>query len=350
MNVSKKNIAVLGAGVLGLSAAAALSKAGHKVSLFDGRGFPPDIINASAKAGGMLAPYSEIEHMSGEWIKAALHSIEIWRDFKPHDTGFQQNGSLLIAHPADKYILERFQTHLTSHAPHSLTLGLASIYEPLLEGRFENGIFLEQEAHINPALAMKMLMLRFEGEKIFKNETPEHLKSDYDFVIDCRGMGAAFTTADLRGVKGETALVHNTEFSLSRPVRLMHPRYPLYIIPRPDNLFMIGATVIESQSDETVSLKSSMELMSALYTLHPSFGEAKIVEFSAGIRPSYSDNLPRIDCHDNVIACNGLFRHGYFLAPVMAECVLNHIHGQDNPYWKLFNKNHDDKTDHQRAA
>ena len=166
-----------------------------------------------------------------------------------------------------------------------------------------------------------------------------------DWIIDCRGMAA--NDPNIRGVKGETLLVRNTEFSLSRPVRLMHPRYPLYIIPREDHVFMIGATVIESAENENVSLRSSMELMSALYALSPSFGEAEIIEIKAGIRPSYTDNLPRITINENMIGCNGLFRHGYLLASVMAACVADHLSETENEFMHLF-KDETHESDNQR--
>ena len=141
----------------------------------------------------------------------------------------------------------------------------------------------------------------------------------------------------MRGVKGETLIVHNPEFKLSRAVRLMHPRYPLYIVPRGQGVFMIGATQIES-ADETVSLRSGLELMSALYSLHPSFVDARILEMKAGIRPAYPDNLPRITPDGNTIRCNGLFRHGFLLAPVMAQCVADHIAGHRNEFMHLFER------------
>ena len=53
-------------------------------------------------------------------------------------------------------------------------------------------------------------------------------------VIDCRGIDARDACPTLRGVKGEMIVVESREIALSRPVRLMHPRLPLYIVPRAD--------------------------------------------------------------------------------------------------------------------
>ena len=126
-------------------------------------------------------------------------------------------------------------------------------------------------------------------------------------------MSARDEQPELRGVKGEMIIVETVEVELSRPVRLIHPRWPLYVIPRGDNKFMLGATSIEAE-DTGVSVRSALELLGAAYAVHPAFAEARIVEFGSGLRPAYPDNLPRITI-DKKIAVNGLYRHGFLLAP-----------------------------------
>jgi glycine oxidase len=332
-NISRK-IAVLGAGAMGLSAAYVLARAGHGVVVYDPHGFKGH--NASAVAGGMLAPYAEVEHMDARWVRAGFAGIEFWRDFDALDgvdIDFGQAGSLLIAHEQDRYILDRFCEHLERAAPEAGDVRVADSVEPMLAGRFAQGLYIEGEAHLHPAKALAALeeQLRGMGVECFAEAVePEVL--DFDYVIDCRGMAA--NDADLRGVKGELAIVRNAEFSLSRPVRLMHPRYPLYIVPRADHVFMIGATQIES-TGERVALRSAMELLSALYSLHPSFGEAEILSIDSGVRPSYADNLPRIKVRGNVLSCNGLFRHGYLLSPVMAQVVERYVAGAGHEYADL---------------
>jgi glycine oxidase len=122
----------------------------------------------------------------------------------------------------------------------------------------------------------------------------------------------------LRGVRGEMLLVRTREVRLSRPVRLLHPRIPLYIVPRADGLFMIGATMIESAEQGGMTARSAIELLSAAFALHPAFGEAEVVEMSAGVRPAYADNAPRLVERDGRLCLNGAYRHGYLLAPDLA--------------------------------
>ncbi len=343
---NSQKIAVVGAGIVGLCSAYALSLAGHCVHLFDPQGFDAD--NASVVAGGMLAPYSEIEHMDMRWVRAGVSGIAFWRDFEGK-AGFVQKGSLLVAHNEDRHIWERFREHLERGAGACFEVVPVAECEPDLSENFRDGVFLGQEAHLYPVDAMAALIdvLRARGVACSAEAVkPDALAEGYDLVLDCRGMAAAVDEEDLRGVKGEIVVVRNPDFSLSRPVRLMHPRYPLYIVPRADHHFMIGATMVESEGGH-VSLRSAMELMSALYSLHPSFSEAEIVQLISGVRPAYADNLPRITVVGNVVRCNGLFRHGFLLAPVMADIVADYAAGNVNEFYELFTGGDRDECDDQ---
>ena len=62
-----------------------------------------------------------------------------------------------------------------------------------------------------------------------------------------------------------------------------------------------------------------VELLSAAYTLHPAFGEAEIIELGADARPAFPDNLPHLIRRDRTLYLNGLYRHGFLLAPAMAR-------------------------------
>ena len=198
--------------------------------------------------------------------------------------------------------------------------------EPSLEGRFRDALFFADEGHVEPRRVLPKLHERIiaAGGTIKFNSEPA--PSDIDgIVIDCRGLSARDTQPELRGVKGELILIETDEVKLSRPVRLIHPRWPLYVIPREDNLFMLGATSIEAE-DTGVSVRSALELLGAAYAVHPAFAEARIVEFGSGLRPAFPDNLPRISIgKNNHIAVNGLYRHGFLIAPALAELTLSFV-------------------------
>lgn len=303
---------------MGLTTAYSLAKLGHTVSLCDPNGFP-NAHNASYIAGGMLAPYSEIDLMTPDFMSAGLESIALWKNMAD-DLGFDilTTGSVLIAHDEDAHMLARFERHLPKAC---YTKGPPQLQEAALPRSFKQGLFLPQEAALNPARVMVALCDYLQSHEAV-TLTTDAADGDHHLIIDCTGYAAADQLPELRGVKGEIAVVENAEFSLTHIVRMMHPRYPLYIVPRPDNMFMIGATQIESSADSSVSVRSGLELLSALYSLHPSFGEAKIHALQAGIRPAYPDNLPRITRNNNVVYANGLFRHGYLLSPVIARDIV----------------------------
>jgi glycine oxidase len=167
--------------------------------------------------------------------------------------------------------------------------------------------------------------------------------------IDCRGLGAKPALPGLRGIRGEVARVRVPGLGITRPVRLLHPRYPIYIAPKQDDLYVIGATEIESEDMSPVSVRSALELLSAAFSVHPGFGEARIVELNSQCRPTLPDHRPAIvwqaggaEQGDDAgagagrggardakgdhgvngtgrFAVNGLYRHGFMIAPEVVQ-------------------------------
>jgi glycine oxidase len=268
----------------------------------------------------MLAPWCESEVSEPLVSRLGLRSLALWREHAP-DTSF--NGSLVVAHPRDRSDFERFARMTSGHR--HLQRDDVSKLEPSLDGRFREALFFPDEGHVEPRRVLPELhaRIRAAGGQIEFGSAPEPADIDR-LAIDCRGLAARDTFPDLRGVKGEEIIVETDEIVLSRPVRLLHPRWPLYIIPREHHHFMIGATSIECE-DDGVSVRSALELLSAAYAVHPAFGEARIVEIGAGLRPAFPDNLPRIAIDKNRIAVNGLYRHGFLLAPALAELALGYV-------------------------
>ncbi|WP_315799417.1 FAD-dependent oxidoreductase [Bradyrhizobium sp. SZCCHNR1002] len=317
-------VSIIGAGIAGAWQALLLARAGRDVTLHE-RSDAALMLSTSHWAGGMLAPYCESEISEPVISRLGLASLDIWRREMP-ETPF--NGSLVIAHARDRADYDRFARR-TSGYQRLDAAGLAEL-EPSLEGRFREGLFYPAEGHVEPRRVLPKLHQRIVeagGRVLFNSDVKA---GDLDgLVIDCRGLEARDAEPELRGVKGEMILIETSEVSLARPVRLMHPRFPLYLIPREDNLFMLGATSLEAE-DTGVSLRSALELLGAAYSVHPAFGEARILEFGSGLRPAYPDNLPRITiASEREIRVNGLYRHGFLIAPALAQATLNYVaHGQ----------------------
>jgi glycine oxidase len=72
-----------------------------------------------------------------------------------------------------------------------------------------------------------------------------------------------------------------------------------------------------------------MELLNAAYALHPAFGEARLFETGAGVRPAFANNLPRALRTGQTITINGLYRHGFLLSPALAAEAADLALAQD---------------------
>ncbi|MEM9781063.1 MAG: glycine oxidase ThiO [Pseudomonadota bacterium] len=308
---------IVGAGVAGLALASELASRGIDVRLIDRAG-PPGPHGCSWWAGGMLAPHCERESAEEAVVRLGTEAAAWW---DAHAGGVTRAGSLVIAPSRDRREIDRFARRTDSYK----LIGPAEIeaLEPDLAGRFQRALYFAGEAHLDPRAVLAALTDRLAQRGIEiepADASPESLAAPGTGpVFDCRGLAARAALPELRGVKGEMLVLHSTEVRLSRPVRLIHPRLPLYIVPRGDGRFMLGATAIETTERGRITARSMLELLSAAYALHPAFGEAEVVEIGVDARPAFPDNLPRITQDGGVIRLNGLYRHGYLLAPALAR-------------------------------
>jgi glycine oxidase len=311
------NIAIIGAGVAGLSCAIELAQRGCSVEVFE-RATAVGASGCSWYAGGMLAPWCELE--SAEPLIALLgeQSILWWQ---AHFPGTVRQGSLVLAQGRDTAELTRFARRTERYE----WVDAAAIdeLEPELAGRFGRALYFPDEAHLDPRQALSALAQKLTqcgGHIHFGVETSAaQLKNRV--VVDCTGLAARNTLTDLRGVKGEMLLLHSRDMVLRRPVRMLHPRIPVYVVPRGNGIFMVGATMIESDAASGITARSMLELLSAAYALHPAFGESEIIEIGTQVRPAFADNRPRIRQQGTTLYVNGCYRHGFLVAPALAQRV-----------------------------
>ena len=126
----------------------------------------------------------------------------------------------------------------------------------------------------------------------------------------------------MRGVRGEIVWLHAPKHGLLRPARLLHPRHRVYIVPRAADTLVVGASEIESEDRSPVSLRSAVELMSAAHSVLPALAEARILRMDVNLRPALPDNEPLLQAQPGLVRINGLFRHGWLLAPALVEDAL----------------------------
>ncbi|WP_416186689.1 FAD-dependent oxidoreductase [Fulvimarina sp. 2208YS6-2-32] len=314
-------ITILGAGVMGLCAATELVRRGACVRLLDPKG-PPGPHGCSWWAGGMLAPFCEAVTAEASVVRLGQEAAAWWEGA---GASVIRAGTLVVALGRDRVEVERFAARSTGHRILDAE-GLDAL-EPGLSARFSRALHFPGEAHLDPRAALAALHVGLSSRGVdveaFHGAADGTGGSDTDITIDCRGLAAADTLPDLRGVRGEMAVLRAPDVALSRPVRLLHPRHPLYIVPRGEGLYMLGATQIETAHRGPVTARSVLELMGAAYALDPAFGEAEVLELGADARPAFPDNLPRIRRRGSTILVNGLFRHGFLLSPALARMVAD---------------------------
>jgi glycine oxidase len=313
------HVLVRGGGVAGLCVAHELHACGFTVELVERQDVGG---GASGLAGGMLAAFCESETAAPEVLQLGRHAAAWWDAALPAQVSHA--GTLVVAPPRDTGDLSRFAARTKGHEWLD-EAGIAEL-EPSLAGRFRKGLFFREEAHLDPRAALDGLCQKLlaQGVRVETGAT-ESRHGSCDQVVDCTGAAAIGALSGLRGVRGEMLHLETREVSLGRPVRLLHPRHPVYVVPRPAGRFMVGATMIESDDAGPISARSLMELLNAAYALHPAFGEARLLEARAGIRPAFADDLPRVIRDGDTIFVNGFYRHGFLLAPAMARRVAGLI-------------------------
>ncbi|CAH9062522.1 hypothetical protein PSECIP111951_02709 [Pseudoalteromonas holothuriae] len=336
--MKKPRIAILGFGLVGRVAALMLHKH-YQLSVYEAAESASHN-GAGALAAAMLAPMAESVSCETDIAELGLKAMGIWAELLnqlPGDVMFQQAGTLVVAHTQDMGDLQSFIQRikpLEGHSAQRVRGQHIANLEPDLAGRFHQGVYLPSEGQLDNVAfyresyqLLQQVGVQFHFSQAVqleqRNSAPVEVNGQiFDWIIDCRGIGAKTQNKGLRGVRGEVARVFAPEVTLNRPVRLMHPRYPIYIAPKPNHEFVIGATEIESQDSGPITVRSALELLSAAYTIHSGFAEGRVMAIEAGLRPAFDDNRPRISSKGNVISINGLYRHGYLLAPVIVRQAL----------------------------
>lgn len=309
------DVTIVGAGVAGLTCAVELAERGVSVEVLE-RGAALGPQSCSWYAGGMLAPWCERERAEPLISTLGERGVAWWHS---RFQGTHRCGTLVLAHGRDAAEITRFAQRTARHE--WLDAAGIGMLEPELAGRFNKALFFRGEACLDPRAALQFLSKRLcelGGSIRFGTDGGSTLPHDR-LTIDCTGLAAREVLKDLRGVKGEMLVLRAPEIRLHRCVRVLHPRTPIYVVPRGDGVFMVGATMIESDDASRVTARSVLELLTAAYALHPAFGDSEIIEIGTQVRPAFADNLPRLRRCANRLHINGLYRHGFLLAPALAQ-------------------------------
>jgi glycine oxidase len=355
---SRLRVGIAGAGVLGRLLAWRLSKAGHAVTVFDPAPGPLPPASGSLHtstpphaagftAAGMLSPLAELDNASPAVARLGWRSLALWRGVNDALMAsgtlsaplFFQRGSLMLAHASDLGAARRVLARLEEApafaaelpAPEGLDAAGLQGLEPAVSSQLRAWL-LPGEGQMLPremlaALCADAPDVWWNWGETVEGVTPHAIcvagegTVPFDLAVDVRGVGAS-RTLPIRGVRGEVVWLHAPGVALQRPLRLLHPRHRVYIVPRPGDLFVVGASEIESEDRSPVSLKSAVELMAAAHSVIPELAEARIVHLETNLRPALPDHEPHTHAEPGLLRINGLFRHGWLLAPALVEDAL----------------------------
>ena len=335
------HIGIAGAGLLGRLLALELSRKGHRVEVFDCARDPGPRETSGSEAAawtaaGMLSPVAELDRGNEDVFRLGLRSCALWPGIAqalglPGVVHF--DGSLLVAHRSDAGAAQRLVGLLqvkadAQHQPEALSVDALAALESSVHGPAlawllpcEGYVEVHNTLHALHTQAARQGVQWHWGRAVTHAESGALVADErrvFDHVFDVRGLGAR-PQLPVRGVRGEIFLLHAPEVSLRRPLRLMHPRHSVYIVPRPDRYFVVGASEIESEDRSSVSLRSTLELLSAAHSAIPALAEARVVHTESNLRPALPDNLPLLQHSGACTRINGLYRHGWLLAPALVE-------------------------------
>ena len=102
----------------------------------------------------------------------------------------------------------------------------------------------------------------------------------------------------------------------------------IYVAPRNNNQFAIGATEDEKGFEKFVTLDEIFYLSTSIWEYLPQIENFRFLKSISGLRSLLNDGNPVIGSlkkNKKVICAFGHFRHGILLAPITAEIVSQYV-------------------------
>jgi glycine oxidase len=349
MPARNPDLVVIGGGAIGLSTAWRAASAGLRVTLLD----PDPGHGASWAAAGMLAPVTEVHYGELPLLALNLASNGLWPSFAAelteltgHDIGYRRTGTLMVARDTDDLaVLDRLLAYQRAHdlEVERLSSRECRQREPRLSPRIRGGMLVPGDHQVDNRALVEALVIACDKAGVERRaERADEVIVEADRVTGVRAAGGTIAcdrvlvaggcwSASLGGLP--------PDFIPVRPVKgqLLHLRGPadpplatgnvrgvdVYLVPRADGRFVVGATVEERGHDTTVTAGAVADLLRDAIELLPDIAELELVEATAGLRPGSPDNAPMIGpaAIDGLVVAAGHYRNGILLTPVTSAGV-----------------------------
>jgi glycine oxidase len=346
---STRDVAIIGAGIVGCSIAFELAKAGLRVSVLERGGIGEE---SSAAAAGMLSGQHGVTNLGDRFrlhLEARELHAELAEDLRERtgiEVGFCRWGLLELlftageVRAADRCAAVQRQAGLrVERLNREETLALEPAVAPDLQG----SIRYSDEAHVhNGRLTIALAeAARRSGVELHSGATALHLIRGGERIIGVQ--------TPTEAVYADTVIIASGAWSneLTRPLGLVLPVNPMrgqmlavrtvpravgqiiygrhmYMVPRPEGETLIGATVEDVGFRKEVTLAGLEELIQAGRHIAPGIMNQPVLRTWAGLRPGSPDGLPLVGAVEGVpglILAVGHYRNGILLGPITGVLV-----------------------------
>ena len=329
----KVDYIVVGLGLAGLSFTNELEK--HKKSYVV---FEDLSQNSSIVAGGMYNPvilkrftpvWNAVEQLKialpfyksleNQFNKQYNYSIDIYRIFK----SIEEQNNWFIA--SDKPLLSNYMKPQIINQKFEGVLAKHGFGRLMNTGRIDTKDLLRD--YRNYLMGKGVLKKeRFDyGELKFNKESIVYNNIEASKVVFCEGFGLKknpfFNNLPMQEAKGELITIYAPDLNIDFLIKAA-----VFVLPLGNNYYKVGATF--NWKDKTIlpTEVGKQELIQKLDSFISS--SYKIVEHTAGIRPTVKDRRPLVGMHpkyQNLAILNGLGTRGVMIAPTVAKALYNHL-------------------------
>ena len=336
------SLAVIGDGIIGLSAAVALLLEGHRVDLY-----AADAPGAAWRAAaGMLAPGGELQGGEPELIRHAIEARALWESWHTRllengaEFAMRRTGALLVGPShSDRETVALFSALGEPYGLHGVSVSRHDHEElfSLVSPRVERGLFYSSDAAVDPLQVVEALrdlattkgiMWRTQAESV-RRGVVRGAEGDvqYDRVVVATGLRQLpiedMTVPTIRPVRGATIMLHEGPLVVGPTIRGYVEGRPFYVVPRGGGSFCVGASS-EEEEHHLARAGEIRQLLDDVFAVCPGLRDARFADVRVGSRPAIKTNCPlnEISPDGRTLVLGGHYRHGVLFSPLAAQAAV----------------------------